>query len=292
MDVLITGASGLIGTALREALIARGDTVIGVSRDPNVVELGPETEWITWHQLQEGIDRSTAVVHLAGAGIADRRWTPARKRELRASRIDTAGRVVAAIRDTTSGPRVLISGSAVGYYGPRGDEPIDESGTPGEGFLADLCRDWEAAAARSGVRTVLARTGVVLAERSGALPKMAVPFRLGLGGRVGSGDQWISWIHLDDVVHLILHAIDSELEGPLNVTAPQPVTNRELTKALGRTLKRPTVLRVPSAFLRLQMGEGASVVTTGQRVLPAKAAESGYAFRFADVDAGLADLIG
>ena len=186
----------------------------------------------------------------------------------------------------------MISGSAVGYYGPRGDEPIDESGTPGEGFLADLCRDWETAAAGSGVRTVLARTGVVLAERSGALPKMAVPFRLGLGGRVGSGDQWISWIHLDDVVHLILHAIDSELEGPLNVTAPQPVTNRELTKALGRTLKRPTVLRVPSAVLRLQMGEGASVVTTGQRVLPAKAAKSGYAFRFADVDAGLADLIG
>ena len=189
-------------------------------------------------------------------------------------------------------PRVLVSASAVGYYGPHGSDKLDEDAPPGTDFLATLCRDWEAAAQGSGVRTVLLRMGVVLAREGGALPKMLRPFRLGLGGSIGRGRQWLSWVHLADVTGAMIHAIDSDtVEGPLNLCAPEPLTNAAFTRALGSALHRPAPLRVPPFVFRLQLGEGASVLTGGQRVLPRRTEALGYRFRFRDVDAALADLL-
>lgn len=291
MRVVITGASGLIGRALTEALLARGDAVVGVSRAPGR-RRGDAVRWIGWDGLHEAVRGCDAVVHLAGADIAAGRWTEARKRELRQSRVDTAARVVGAIAAAEPPPRVLVSASAVGYYGDRGAEELSEASAPGSDALAELCQAWEAEAAKAPVRTVVFRIGVVLSSRGGALRKLLVPFRLGLGGTLGSGEQYMSWVHIDDMVRLILFAIDDErVRGVLNATAPQPVTNREFSKALGRVLRRPVLLRVPAFVLRLQVGEGAVALVSSQRALPRAAQALGFTFDHPQVVEALADVL-
>ena len=232
-------------------------------------------------------------MHLAGAGVADKRWSAGRKRELRDSRIDTARRIVAAIGAAAEKPAVLVAGSAVGIYGSRGDELLTEESAPGDDFLARLCVDWEAAAQGAGVRTVTLRTGVVLAREGGALAKLLPPFKLGAGGPIGRGRQYMPWIHRDDIVGLILHAIDTpSLEGPLNGVAPAPVTNAAFGKALGAALRRPALMPTPPIALRLLLGERAGVLTASQRVSADRAQESGYAFRHAEIGGALRDLVG
>ncbi|MSQ41991.1 MAG: TIGR01777 family protein [Dehalococcoidia bacterium] len=292
MRVLITGASGLIGGALARALLARGDEVVGVSRRP--AGRGGGIRWFGWDELPRALAGMDAAVHLAGAPIGLWRWTSARKRELRASRIDTAARLAAAIAAGAAGggPRVLISASAVGYYGGRGDEELTESSTPGAGFLAQLCRDWERAASGAGVRTVLVRCGVVLTPRGDPLRLMLWPFRLGLGGPLAGGRQWFPWVHLDDCVGVYLHALDhAAVEGPLNAVAPEPAINGDFTRALARTLHRPAFVPVPGWALRLALREAASVITGSQRVRPRRTQELGYAFRHPAIDEALRDLL-
>jgi uncharacterized protein (TIGR01777 family) len=229
-----------------------------------------------------------AVVHLAGEPIAQR-WTEAAKREIRASRADGTARLVDSLR--AAPPRVLVSASATGYYGPRGDERLDEHTRPGDDFLAEVCRAWEAAAQRAetlGARVAIMRTGVVLDQAGGALAKMLPFFRLGIGGPVAGGRQYLSWIALDDLVGLYLAAIDGEdWSGPFNATAPEPVTNQDFARALGRVMGRPAVLPVPAFALRRLYGEMATVVTTGQRAIPTRAVELGFQFRHADLDGAL-----
>ena len=290
MQVLVTGASGLIGAALTRALRDRGDTVVAVSRTPADDEDG--LHWVGWDGLAGAVDGSSAVVHLAGANIADKRWTSSRKTELRSSRVDTAQRIVDAIRIASNKPSVFVTASAVGYYGSRGDESLSEDAAPGADFLAQLCQDWEAVAQDSRVRTVALRTGVVLSRDGGALPKLLIPFRLGLGGPIGRGRQYLAWVHIDDAVGVILHALDNEdVKGPLNVVGPESVTNAAFGKALGRALHRPALLPTPPFIFRLRLGEGASILTDSQRAVPTRTQQLGYTFHYPTVDAALAALI-
>ena len=290
MQVLITGASGLVGTALGEALHDRGDSVIGVSRQPQRRAAGA-LRWIGWDDLPAGVEQADAVVHLAGADIAGKRWSGRRKRVLRESRIATAEQLVTAINGADSRPGVLVSASAVGYYGPRGSEELDEDSPPGSDFLATLCRDWEAAAAAADCRVVRCRLGVVLSRQGGALPRMLLPFKLGLGGPIGRGRQWLSWVHVDDAVGALLHAIDDAgVQGPLNLTAPVPVTNAAFSRRLGRALHRPARTPVPPFVLKLRFGEGAEILTMGQRVLPQRTEALGYRFRQGQIEHALVEL--
>jgi uncharacterized protein (TIGR01777 family) len=298
MHVFLTGATGLIGSALAHELVARGHTVTALTRSdaPRVLHAGVRVVQNDpsvpgpWQEELAGCD---ACVNLAGEPVAERRWTPERKRRIRESRVASA-RLVAEVV-AARGPRVLVSGSAVGFYGARGDEPIGEDAPPGHDFLAEVCRAWEDAAepAARRARVVKLRTGLVLAREGGALPRMLLPFRFFMGGPIGRGDFWQSWIHLADEVGLIVWALeDGRVAGPLNATAPEPVTNAELARAIGRALHRPSAIPVPRKALELALGELASVVASGQRVLPRKALELGYAFRFSKIDAALADLLG
>jgi len=299
MRVFLTGATGLIGSALCGALLGKGHSVTALSRAPDAarrlplgarVVTGDPAEPGPW---QEELASCDACLHLAGEPIAEGRWTPEKKRRLASSRVDSTARVAEVIR--SRGPAVLVQGSAVGFYGSRGDEVLDEGSAPGEGFLADLSRRWEAAAAPAAkrARVVLLRTGVVLARDAGALPRMALPFRLFAGGPIGDGRFWLPWIHLQDEVGLALLALEDErAAGPLNATAPEPVRNRDLAKALGRTLGRPSFVRTPEAAVRLVLGETADAVLASQRVIPRRALELGYAFRFPEVGAALRDLLG
>lgn len=234
----------------------------------------------------EGFDEAghvDAVVNLAGEGLADRRWSPARKQELRQSRIGTTQRLVDWLKDQSRRPDVLISGSAIGWYGPRGDEAIDENAGPREDFGAILCRDWETTAQQAeslGVRVCRIRTGVVLDRNGGALARLLLPFRLGLGGPMGDGRQWMSWIVREDLVALIRWLVDNDkASGPYNATAPQPVTNAEFTAALATALRRPAFLRTPAFALRLLLGEMSGLLLTGQRVMPQRAITEGFTFR-------------
>jgi uncharacterized protein len=274
MKVAVTGARGLIGSPLVVALRARGDEVVAVPRGASP----PPCD---------------AVVHLAGEPIAQR-WTSAAKREIRASREEGTARLVAGLPDT--GARVLVSASATGYYGPRGDERLAEHSPAGDDFLAEVCQAWEAAALKAealGVRVAILRTGVVLDRGGGALAKMLPFFRLGVGGPVAGGRQYVSWIALEDLVGLYLAALDGDdWAGAINATAPEPVTNHELSRALGRALHRPAVLPVPGLALHALYGEMATVVTTGQRAIPARARALGFRFRHADLDGVLRDALG
>ena len=301
MNVLVTGATGLIGRALIDRLLERGDHVRVLSRDPDAarVLLPAGVRAFPWDPKREdpptlavaGVD---AVVHLAGEPIAAGRWSVARKREIVESRVEPTRRLAMALAAQRVKTKVLVSASAVGFYGNRGDEAVLEDAARGSGFLADVCAAWEDAArpaADAGIRVVHPRIGIVLAREGGALPKMALPFRFGAGGTLGSGTQWFPWIHLDDVVGLLIHAIDqSSVRGAMNTTAPIPVTNRELTRTLGRALHRPAVAAVPRIALKLAMGEMAEMLLGGQYALPAKALETGYRFRFSTLDDALADL--
>lgn len=283
-SALISGATGLIGSALVNALTAAGYTVRRLVRS----ERQRRPADVLWDpaggrldgKAMEGLD---AVIHLAGEPIAQR-WTASAKRRIRESRVRGTELLSTTIASLTRPPRVMLSGSAMGIYGDRGDEILDEMSPLGTGFLADVAREWEAAtfpAARAGIRVVHLRTGLVLSPRGGALAKLLLPFRLGLGGRVGSGRQWVSWITLDDTVGAIRHAMSSEpLFGPVNLAAPNAVTNAELTATLAKVLKRPAVFPVPAPVMRLAFGEmGAATLLASQRMRPRRLAESGYVFR-------------
>ena len=295
MPIVITGATGLVGRALVASWVAAGETVRVVSREPGqVVTLGPKAEGISWDPaaLARACSGASAVVNLAGENLTARRWTTAQKERLRASRLDATRACVTAIGAATPRPPVFVSASAVGFYGPRGDEPLDEAASSGGDFLAGLCRDWEAEAAKAEahkVRVVRLRIGVVLTRDGGALKQMALPFRLFVGGPVTPGSQCISWIHRDDLVSLIRFACENvSLAGVVNATAPDPRTNREFARALGRALHRPAVLPTPRLALRLALGEVADVIRTGQRVLPARATAAGFTFRHATLESALA----
>lgn len=292
MKVTIVGATGLIGRRLTAALTARGDAVLALSRSGDEVA---GAQAMTWDPARApmpiaAVEGADALVNLAGAPIADGRWTDERRRRLRQSRVMTTARIVAAL-SADKGPRTLVSASAVGYYGGRGEERLEETAEPGDGFLPDLCREWEAAALAAeihGVRTVLLRTGVVLAREGGALPRLVTPTKLLLGGPLGGGRQWVPWIHADDEVGLILHALDSEwVRGPLNGSAPEPVRQRDLARAVGRAVGRPAVTPTPGLALRLLFGDMAQVLLEGQRAVPAAALAQGYRFRHEDLDEAL-----
>ncbi len=308
MRVTITGASGLLGSALVKALGERGDEVSVLSRQPErarkrlagAADVAHIYEWDPGAGTPppDALAGRDAVVHLAGETIAQR-WGAGARARIRDSRVFGTRYLVDALAALGSGygerPRVLVSGSAIGYYGAHGDEPLDEEAPAGIGFLAELCVAWEAEAARAnslGVRVAQLRTGVVLDPQGGALAKMLPPFRLGIGGPVASGRQYVSWIHRDDLVGIVLAAIDDERWlGAVNATAPAPARNAELSRALGRALQRPALVPVPGLALRLRYGEMASLITTGARVMPAKALVLGYRFRFADLDAALRSVL-
>lgn len=289
MRVVLTGATGLIGPAVIAQLRDRGASLTVLSRNPKraVAALAGEVEAVRWEPLQEpapaaALAGTDAVVHLAGEPIAQR-WNADVKRAIQESRVRGTRNLVAGLSAVDPRPGVLVCSSAVGIYGPRQEEPLDEEASLGHDFLAETCIAWEDEgkhAAKLGMRVVAMRTGVVLDANGGALAKMLPPFRLGIGGPVAGGRQYVSWIHLDDLAGMIVAALeDDRWSGPVNATAPEPVTNWQLSKALGRALRRPAALPVPAAALRLLYGEMAEIVTTGQRVLPAKALVLGYQFR-------------
>ena len=297
MNILVTGASGLIGSALVSALTAAGH---GVTR---LVRSQPKSgeKAVRWDPMAgtidprafEGVD---AVVHLAGENIAAR-WTPAQKVKIRDSRVKGTQVLSEALARLASPPKVLVSASAIGYYGDRGTEILTEDSAPGAGFLAEVCRAWEAAtepARQHGMRVVRLRFGIVLSAAGGALPKMLPPFRLGLGGVLGSGQQYMSWIALDDAVGAIQHAVVTDaLQGPVNAVAPQAVTNQEFTKTLGKVLGRPTVFPLPAFAARLMFGEMADeLLLASARVQPAKLLASGFSFRYPELESALRHLLG
>ncbi|MDH6543094.1 TIGR01777 family oxidoreductase [Streptomyces sp. SPB4] len=288
MRIALTGSSGLIGKALVRSLRADGhDTVRFVRRapaDPGEARWDPRAGFVDPAGL-EGVD---AVVHLAGAGVGDHRWTAAYKKEIRDSRVLGTAAIARAVAALDRPPAVLVCGSAIGYYGDTGDRPVDEGAPAGTGFLPSVCVDWEAAAAparAAGIRTVFARTGLVVAAGGGAWGKLFPVFRAGIGGRLGNGRQYWSYISLDDEVAALRHIVDTPaLAGPVNLTAPHPLTNREVTAAMGRILHRPTVCAVPAPVMRLALGEFAGDVLGSQRVLPARLLESGFAFRHPGIE--------
>ena len=290
MRVLVTGASGLIGTALVQSLRRDGHEAIAlVRRSP------PGAGEVQWNPLfadAQPFEGADAVVHLAGESIAGGRWTAERKKKIVESRLVGTQNLAESIAKVTRRPAVLVSASAIGYYGDRGDEVLTESSSSGSGFLAQVARGWEAAtepAARAGVRVVSPRIGVVLAGQGGALPKMALPFRFGLGGRVGSGKQWMSWITLDDLVRLLVYAVTNELiRGPINAVSPQSVTNAEFTRTLARVLHRPAIFPAPAFAVRLVLGEMADeLLLASQRVEPKVAMESGFRFQYPQLETAL-----
>jgi uncharacterized protein (TIGR01777 family) len=294
VQIAITGSTGLIGKALVRALRDEGLTVIRLVRRPATAE--DEIRWDPFGDVDstalEGVD---AVVHLAGAGLGDHRWTETYKREVRDSRVEGTRTLSRALAGLDRRPAVFVSGSAVGFYGDTGDLAIDESASEGEGFLADLCGDWEAAAqpaVDAGIRVVHPRTGLVLSRDGGLLGKVLPLFRLGLGGRLGSGRQWMSWISVADHVAALRFLINDGLQGPVNLTAPEPVTNADFTSAVGRALHRPAPFIVPAPALRLALGEFADEgALVSQRVLPDRLTKAGFTFRHPDIDTALADVL-
>jgi uncharacterized protein (TIGR01777 family) len=301
MRVAITGATGFVGTHLVRKLEERNIDYLVVSRDAAKASrtFARAQGILEWDPPRAGpdpkrLDGLDAVVHLAGATIAQR-WTARAKRDIFDSRIASTRLLVKALEETDTPPPTLVSHSAIGFYGPRDDTALTEEASAGDDFLADLCRAWEEEASRAsrlGVRVVTPRVGIVLGQGGGALPLMLTPFRLGLGGPIGSGRQWMSWIHIEDVVELIQHAIRTpDVQGPMNATAPNPVRNSTFSKTLGRVLHRPAILPTPIFGLKLLYGEFASVLATGQRVLPERALATGYDFRFPDLEEALASAV-
>jgi uncharacterized protein (TIGR01777 family) len=287
MRVLVTGGTGFLGVPLCRALGGAGHTVTVVSRDPE--HAGGSA--VGWEAIDAAVREADAVINLAGAPIAAGRWTAARKDQIVGSRVEATQAIVRAAAAADRRPAVLVNVSAVGYYGPHGDEPLDETAPPGAGFLADVCRAWEAEAARAeplGLRVVRLRIGIVLAPDGGALARMLPPFRAFVGGPLGTGEQWMSWIHRDDVTGLVVAALAADgWTGAVNATAPEPVTNRDFARALGQALARPSWLRTPGGALRLALGEMAEMLLTGQRVLPRVAERLGYRFRYRELGAAL-----
>jgi len=306
LRVTVTGATGLLGPPLVAALQERGAQVTVLSRDAERARkrLGgegrPEVEAFDWDLMSEpapaqALEGRDAVVHLAGENVAQR-WSEQAKRAIRESRVTGTRNLLAGLRAAESAPRALVSSSAIGYYGPHGEEPLDEDAAPGKDFLAEICVEWEAEAAKAaelGIRVALVRTGIVLDKHGGALEKMLPPFRLGVGGPVAGGRQFMSWIHRDDVVGMMVAAVEDERwSGAVNATAPEPLSNRDFSAALGRVLKRPAFLPVPGLALQLLYGEMAEIVTQGARVVPAKPLVLGYDFEHPQLDEALAAALG
>lgn len=306
MRVFITGGTGLIGTQLIRRLRQRGDVPVVLTRRPDAARktFGAETTIVEGDPTIAGrwMDDAAecdAVVNLAGENLFNKRWNDEFKRVMRDSRIKSTDNVAAALvrnpRTASGSAKVLVNASAIGYYGPRDDEELTESSSPGTDYMSRLCVEWEEAtgpATAAGVRVALVRVGIVLSKQGGALEKLLTPFKLGGGGPAGSGKQWMSWIHHEDMTGLFLLALDNPAAtGPINGTAPNPVRNKEFGQALGRALNRPAFMPTPGFMLKLMLGEVADVVLNGQRVLPAKALSLGYAFRFPEIDAALRDAV-
>lgn len=297
MRILITGGTGLIGRRLCKALLAEGHELTVLSRKPESVAekcgagvhaIGSLSEW----RPQQAFD---AVVNLAGEPIVDQRWTDKRKQVLWDSRVALTEELVRRIAAAERKPAVLLSGSAIGYYGGRGDEALDETSTAGNDFPAQLCVAWEAAARAAesqGVRVCLQRTGLVLSKDGGLLARMLPPFRLGMGARVGDGKQWMSWVHIEDLIAIMLRLLrDEQMRGPYNATSPQPVTNTEFTRTLASVLHRPAPFVAPAALLKLSMGESASLLLEGQRVLPKRLQAAQCRFAHPNLANALGDLL-
>lgn len=298
MRILVTGASGLIGRAACTRFIADGHTVVRAVRGPGG---GTGGETLRWDPRAGTIDTAAlegidAVLHLAGAGIGDKRWSDSYRREIMESRTLGTSLIAESIASLSRKPSVLLSASAIGIYGDRGDETLDEASARGEGFLADVCAAWEAATApaeRAGIRTVHLRTGIVLGREAPALKKQLPLFRLGLGGKFGNGRQWQSWISIDDEIGAIAHLLSSKLSGAVNLTAPNPVTNAEFTRTLAAVLKRPAVLPIPSFGPKLLLGSDLAdaLLFTGQRVMPSALQRDGYAFAHPTLDVALRAIL-
>jgi len=298
MKILITGSTGLVGAALCRELKSTGQTVCRLVRpETNAGALhGSDGFDVKWDpatgELGGAAVGADALVNLGGASVADQRWTPERKKVLRSSRVDTTRALVTALSKMAARPRVFISASAIGYYGNRGDEILSEDSTPGNDFLSDIAKEWEAEASKAevlGIRVVLARIGIVLAKNGGALPQMARPFRLGVGGKIGSGRQWMSWISLADVVAILKFCLENgAVRGAVNLVSPHPVRNAEFTSALAKALHRPALFAAPPFALRLAMGEMAdALLLSSQRVVPARLEKLGYRFIDTDLHAAL-----
>lgn len=302
MKILITGSTGLVGTALAQELLRAGHTVCRLVRPGTPTEALRTAQGfdVNWNpatgELGGAAVGADAVVNLAGASIADGRWTPERKQLLRSSRIDTTRALVNALAKLSARPRVLVSASATGYYGNRGDEVLTEDSQPGTDFLSAIAKEWEAEAIKAealGIRVVRARFGVILAKHGGALPQMLRPFQFGIGGKLASGKQWMSWITLDDTVAILQLALeDGNLTGPINVVSPQPITNAEFTKTLAAALQRPAIFPAPAFALRLALGEMAdALLLSSQRVLPAHLQKLKHLFQHPDVTTALAAVL-
>jgi uncharacterized protein len=297
VKIVISGGSGFVGSALTRALRAEGHEIWHLVRPGRPLAANE----IRWDPLFAQVDVSAlegaaAVVHLSGANISKGRWTAARKQLLRSSRIDSTRVLVDLLAKLRQRPNVFVCASAVGYYGDRGDEPLTESSEPGGSFLALLARDWEAEANRAqqtGIRTVMLRSGVILSRDGGALPQMLLPFKLGIGGKLGSGNQWLSWIALEDAVAVAQMAIGSTaLSGPVNVVAPNPVRNADFARIVGHVLHRPAIFPAPKFALRLALGEMAdALLLASQRVIPEKLGQAGYAFKYPDLQSTLQSLL-
>ena len=296
MRLVITGASGFIGSALCDKLLAQGHALTLFTRgSPRDANTGTK-RWLHWtpgalREWDIALDGADGVINLAGEPIAERKWTQTQRRRIEKSRIDATHSLVQACAKAKQRPQFLINASAVGYYGPHGDEMITEETAPGNDFLSVLCRDWEEEAKKAeelGMRVVRLRIGIVLGHGGGALGKMALPFKYFVGGALGSGQQWMSWIHLEDLVGLILQTIDDpRTAGPVNATAPNPVRNKEFCQTLAKVMHRPCWATVPGFALRMALGDMAEMLLTGQRVIPAVAEKSGYRFRYPTLEPAL-----
>lgn len=296
MQIAVTGSSGLVGAALVPFLTTGGHRLIRLVRKP---PSGDDVHWDPAGGIKdlsrlEGVD---AVIHLAGENIAAGRWTSQRKDEIRRSRVEGTRRLCESLAKLSRRPTVLVSASAIGFYGDRGNEILTECSAPGKDFLAQLCQEWEAAtepASRAGIRVLHLRFGMILSPVGGALRKMLLPFKLGAGGRMGNGAQYVSWIAIDDAIGVILHAVSTDsLEGAVNGVAPTPVTNAEFTRVLARVLARPAVFPMPAFAVRLALGEMAdALLLASQRVLPVRLQASGFRFRYPGIESGLRHLLG
>jgi uncharacterized protein (TIGR01777 family) len=301
VKVLVTGASGMIGAALCDSLLARGDTVVGLTRDPQKARgSNPSVVWHAWEPTlerppAEAFENVDGVVNLLGEKI-DQRWSDDAKRRIMESRRTGTRNLVGTIAGLERKPKVLVNQSAIGFYGDRGEAIVDESAASGEGFDAEVVREWEAAAQEAeglGLRLVIVRTGHVLNPRGGLLAELLTPFKLGVGGPIAGGRQYMSWVHIDDETGILLWILDNEkVGGTINSTAPKPVTNREFSQALGRALHRPAVIPVPGFALDLKFGrEFGAVLRGGQRVMPRRALDLGYEFHYTDIDSAFASLV-
>ena len=301
MRIIVTGGTGTIGRALCPALVDDGHEVIVLTRNPQATTGLPEAVRLVgwdgksaagWGQLADG---AGAIINLAGEGIADGRWSDERKRRIYASRLDAGQAVVAAVSAATTKPQVVVQASAVGYYGPRGDEMLTEASTPGSDYLAHVSFDWEvstAAVERMGVRRAVIRTGVVLANTGGAWPKIVLPFKLFAGGPMGSGNQYWPWIHKEDEVQAILFLVkNAAARGAFNLTAPEPLTNRAFAAALGSVMGRPAFVPAPAFALKIALGEMSTVLLDGQRAIPKKLQDLGFTFTYPTATAAFAELV-